>query len=117
MRVMGVMLLPDVLSSVTRRNFDGNGKIAPAILHGDRSLPAFAQSAKAAAKEEHVPFIDPNLISIQRHNKIGPDASAAYNFNEKDTTHFSKKGAKVVADLILKELKTVIPELTTPAQP
>ena len=49
---------PIVLSSVTRRNFDGNGKISPRIMHGDRSLPAFAQSAKVAAKEEHVPFID-----------------------------------------------------------
>lgn len=100
-----------VLSSVTRRNFDENGKIAPRIIKGDRSLPAFAQAAQAVAKETKVPFIDLNSISIEHHNKIGPDASAAYNFTDTDTTHFSKKGAKAIADLIIKELKAAAPEL------
>jgi lysophospholipase L1-like esterase len=103
---------PIVLSSVTRRDFDGNGKISPRILHGDRSLPAFAQSAKAVAKKQQVPFVDLNSISIAHHNKIGPEASATYNFNPKDTTHFSNKGAKTIAALLLKQLRTSIPELT-----
>jgi lysophospholipase L1-like esterase len=100
-----------VLSSVTRRNFDENGKISPRIMKGGRSLPAFAQSARAVAKEANVPFIDLHSISVAHHNQIGPEASAAYNFNEDDTTHFSKKGAMAIADLIIKELKAVAPEL------
>lgn len=103
---------PIVLSSVTRRTFDKQGKIASVVLHGDRSLPAFALSAKAVAKEESVPFIDLNTISIEHHNKLGPEASAAYNFNKTDATHFSAKGAEGTAELVLKELKAVIPELT-----
>ena len=104
---------PIVLSSVTRRTFDEHGKIVSIVLHGDRSLPAFALSAKAVAKEEAVPFIDLNTISIEHHNKLGPEASAAYNFNKTDATHFSIHGAEGTAELVLKELKAVIPELKT----
>lgn len=101
---------PIVLSSVTRRTFDEHGKIAPGIIEG-RTLPDYAQAAQAVAKETKVPFIDLYSISVDHHNKIGPEASAAYNFNETDKTHFSKKGAKEIADLIIKELKTKTPEL------
>jgi lysophospholipase L1-like esterase len=103
---------PIVLSSVTRRTFDENGRIFSIVMHGDRSLPAFALKAKAVAKEGDVPFIDLNTISIEHHNKLGPEASAAYNFSESDTTHFSSKGAEAIAELVLKELKVAIPELT-----
>ena len=101
-----------VLSSVTRRNFNEEGKIAPRIINGNRTLPEFAQAAKAVAGENKVPFIDLNAISIEHHNKIGPKASAAYNFDETDTTHFSKAGAAAIADLILSELTTVDPEFS-----
>ncbi len=104
---------PIVLSSVTRRNFDRDDKISPRIMNGDRSLPAFSRSAKAIAKEEQVPFVDLNSISIAHHNAIGPEASSVYNYDEKDTTHFSKKGAKAIAALIIKELKIVAPKLST----
>ena len=91
-------------------SFDENGKISPRIIN-DRTLSNYAQAAQAIAKETRVPFIDLNSISIEHHNKIGPEASAAYNFNESDTTHFSKEGAKAIAHLIIKELKVAAPEL------
>ncbi|MCF7864711.1 MAG: hypothetical protein K9L89_07975 [Kiritimatiellales bacterium] len=100
-----------VLSSVTRRNFDEKGKVSPRIMNGDRSLPAFAKAAKAVAMEKNVAFIDLNSISIDHHNKIGQEASAAYNFNKSDTTHFSPEGAAAIADLIIKELTASVPEL------
>lgn len=100
-----------VLSSVTRRVFNEDGRISPRVIDGDRSLPAFAEVAKAVAGENRVPFIDLNSISIAHHNKIGRKASAAYNFQGTDRTHFSKKGAAATADLILSELKSVVPEL------
>ena len=103
---------PIVLSSVTRRVFDENGKISSIVMYGDRSLPAFALAAKAVAKEADVPFIDLNTISIEHHNKLGPEASAAYNSNESDTTHFSSKGAEAIAGLVINELKAAVPELT-----
>lgn len=100
-----------VLSSVSRRYFDGSGKLSPRIVNGDRSLPLYAQSARGVAKETKAPFIDLNSISMAHHNKIGPEASATYNFEGTDITHFSEKGAKAIADLIVNELKTVVPEL------
>lgn len=104
--------IPIVLSPVSRRNFAGNGKISPRIVNGNRSLPIFAQTAQAIAKEARTPFIDLNSISMEHHNKIGPEASAAYNFGGTDITHFSKKGAEAIADLVVNSLKAVAPELT-----
>jgi lysophospholipase L1-like esterase len=101
---------PVALSSVTRRHFDKEGKIAPRSVEG-RTLPGFAKVARRVAKEEDVPFIDLNAISIRHHNRIGPEASVAYNFEKTDRTHFSVKGGEAIADLVIRELKTAVPEL------
>lgn len=100
-----------VLSSVTRRQFDENGMIVPRVVEGDRTLPIFAKAAKLVAKEEKVPFIDLNTVSIAHHNRIGPEASAAYNYEETDRTHFSETGAKAIAEIVIEELKGAAPEL------
>ena len=34
-----------------------------------------------------------------------------YNFKEGDKTHFNKKGAEAITDLIIEELKIAVPEL------
>lgn len=101
---------PVIFSSVTRRFFGETGKIKPAV-HKGRTLAEYALSAKAVAKETRVPFFDLNTISIEHHNKIGPEESVTYNFKPNDRTHFSPKGAKKIAGLIIKELKATIPEL------
>ena len=101
---------PVVLSSVTRRHFDEKGKIAPRVVEG-RTLPGFAKVARRVAREEGVPFIDLNAISIRHHNRIGPEASAAYNFKADDRTHFSEKGGEAIADLVIRGLKAAVPEL------
>lgn len=103
---------PIVFSSVTRRYFNEDGKIQPAVF-SERTLAEYAVSAKAVAKETKVPFLDLNTISIEHHNKIGPEESATYNFKTYDKMHFSPKGAKKIADLIIMELKVTIPELKT----
>ena len=101
---------PIIFSSVTRRKFDENGKIKPAVF-SERILPTYALSAKAVAKETKALFLDLNTISIEHNNKLGPELSLAYNFRKTDTTHFSKNGAKGIAALIIKQLKTTVPEL------
>jgi len=102
-----------VLSSVTRRNFDKNGKILPRVFNDNHSLilPHYASTAKAVAKAEQVPFIDLYSISLEHHNKLGAKEVSTYNFKQTDTTHFSPKGAKVIAGLVIKELETVAPDL------
>jgi hypothetical protein len=42
---------------------------------------------------------------------VGPEVVSTYNFVKGDQTHFSPAGEQVVADLVLKELGTRIPEL------
>lgn len=102
---------PVILSSVTRRNFDADGKIRLAEQGLTADLSVFAQAAGAVAKQHDVPFIDLHSISVAHHNRLGPEASAAYNFNETDRTHFSEFGAVATADLVIEELKTAVPAI------
>lgn len=95
---------PFLVSSVTRRRFDENGKI-------QSTLTPWADAAKAVAVEVKVPFIDLHSASIDYHNKIGPKASMAFNPKEGDATHFNPKGAEAIADLIIQQLKPASKDL------
>ncbi len=75
------------------------------------NLSYYAEAARAVAEENDLPFIDLYTISVAHHNKIGPETSAAYNYHETDTTHFSPDGAAAIAELIIAELQRVVPEL------
>ena len=107
---------PVIVSSVTRRSFDANGKIVSNLVKNEKysyqaTLTDYAQAAEAVAEELNLPLIDLHRISIAHHNQIGREESMTYNFKEGDKTHFNKKGAEAIAGLILEELKTVVPEL------
>ena len=107
---------PVIVSSVTRRSFDAQGKIVSNLVRNEKysyrgTLTDYANAAEAVAKELNLPFIDLHRASIAHHNKIGRAASMAYNFKEGDKTHFNKKGAEAITGLILEELKTAVPEL------
>lgn len=108
---------PVVVSSVTRRTFDENGKIISQLVKSEKytfkaNLTAYAQAAKTVARDLNLPFIDLHTCSIEHHNNIGREESMTYNFVENDMTHFSKKGADAITDLIIEEMKTAVPELT-----
>ena len=100
-----------VLSSVTRRTMTAEGKIRPRVID-DRTLADYAKAAREVAQSFTIPFIDLNAITIEHHNRIGPEATATYNFNPKDKTHFSPEGARQTADLLITELHSMTPELT-----
>ena len=107
-----------IVSSVTRRSFDADGKIVSNLVKNEKynykaRLTDYANAAETVAGELKLPFIDLHRASIAHHNKIGREESMTYNFKEGDKTHFNRKGAEAVTDLILEELKTVVPELTT----
>ena len=107
-----------IVSSVTRRSFDAQGKIVSNLVKTEKysykgTLTDYANAAEAVAQELKLPFIDLHAASIAHHNKIGRDESMTYNFKEGDNTHFNKKGSKAITGLILKELNTVVPELAT----
>lgn len=96
-----------VLSSVTRRFFDNSGHILPREEGVKANLAYFAKAAKALAKQEKVPFLDLNTLSVQHHNHIGEEQSATYNFDPEDKTHFSPSGAEAIAALILTQLQLI----------
>ena len=105
-----------IVSSVTRRSFDAHGKIVSNLVKNEKysykgTLTDYANAAEAVAEELNLPFIDLHAASIAHHNKIGREESMTYNFKEGDKTHFNKKGAEAITDLILEELKSVVPEL------
>lgn len=95
---------PIIVSSVTRRNFDKNGK-------AKSTLTPWAEAAKAVARDLRAPFVNLHTASIEYHNKIGQEVSMTFNPKEGDTTHFNKKGAEAISDLITKEIKTASPDL------
>lgn len=109
---------PVIVSSVTRRSFDADGKIVSNLVKNEKysyraTLTDYAQAAEAVAEKLNLPFIDLHRISIAHHNEIGREASMTYNFKEGDKTHYNRKGAEAIAALIIEELKTVLPELAT----
>ena len=105
-----------IVSSVTRRTFNADGKIFSNLVKNKKynfsaTLTDYANAAQVVAKELSLPFIDLHSVSIAHHNKIGREESMTYNFTEGDKTHFSKKGAEAITDLIIKELENAVPEL------
>ena len=108
---------PVIVSSVTRRTFDENGKIISQLVKSEKytfkgNLTEYAQAAQTVANDLNLPFIDLHTRSIEHHNKIGREESMTYNFVESDNTHFSKKGSEAITDLIIEEIKTALPELS-----
>ena len=96
---------PVIVSSVTRRNFK-DGK------HVD-TLGSYAAGAKAVAETEHVPFVDLYARSVTAVTKLGEKASADFGpmkDGKRDNTHFSPSGAAWAADLVIAELRRVVPE-------
>lgn len=95
---------PILVSSVTRRRFDEQGKI-------QSTLTPWAEAAKAVAAEMDVPFIGLHSASVNYHNKIGSKESMAFNPREGDITHFNERGAEATTDLIVKELQGACDDL------
>ena len=107
---------PIIVSSVTRRSFDENGRIVSNFVQNEKysykaTLTDYAKVAEVLARELNLPFLDLHRVSIAHHNEIGREESMTYNFKEGDKTHFNKKGAEAITDLIIEELKIAVPEL------
>jgi pectinesterase len=107
---------PIIVSSVTRRTFDAEGKIENKPVPVEKSnakgtLTDYARAAQAVAAERKLPFIDLHALSIAHHNQIGREASMSYNWKDGDLTHFNRKGAEAMTDLILPEISKIIPGL------
>ena len=101
---------PIIVSSVTRRRFDDDGRIRS-------TLGPWANAAGAVAAKQGVVFVDLHSRSIELHNRLGPEASMAFNPEPDDVTHFNATGAAAIAALVFSELRRLQHPLASLAPP
>lgn len=101
---------PVLLTSVARRKFDESGKIV-----GTHDV--YAQLVRDVAKETNTPLIDMDSKSQKLLQELGPERSALlfnhlkpgdhpnYPKGKLDDTHFNELGARLMAQLVLAEIK------------
>jgi lysophospholipase L1-like esterase len=107
---------PVLLTPVARRKFDAAGK--PVETH-----QAYAALVRKVAEDEQVTLIDHDRLSMVLYGKMGeensrllflqlkPDEHPNYPAGKEDNTHFNELGARLMAQLVLQEIKLKIPEL------
>jgi lysophospholipase L1-like esterase len=66
---------------------------------------------KEVGAEKKVPVIDLHASSKKLFEKLGPEKSAELANKEGDSTHFNEKGARAMAELVMKELPVAEPKL------
>lgn len=123
---------PVLVTSLTRRNFNREGKIDAARLEpfGNAEqgtqmqdfLTDYVEGAKAVAIEQKVPLLDLNARSIEQMNRLGPKAAEVFDPPVKDPaqpdkTHLSAKGAGETAGLVAEEIRKNVPELAELLKP
>jgi len=107
---------PILLTPMARRKFDGNGKI-------EGTHDVYSQIVREVANEEKVILFDMDKITQQLYQQFGienskllfmqlkPGEHPNYPAGRDDNTHFNEMGARLIAQLVLDEIKKQIPEL------
>lgn len=107
---------PILLTPVSRRKFDKEGKAV-------ETHREYSALVREVAKETGVTFIDLDEKSRALYQQFGPENSQwlflqlqpgehpNYPEGKNDNTHFSELGARLVAQLVLEELRALLPEL------
>lgn len=108
--------IPILLTPVARRHFDSTGQLID-------THSVYGPLVLQTAKEEKVPCIDLQKMSMELLRKWGPEASALL-FNQlepgehphypegvKDNTHFNELGARKMAQLVLHALCKLEPPI------
>ena len=98
---------PVLVTPMHRRKFDADGKVT-------EELRPYAESMKRVAKELDVPSIDLHALSGDLFNRLGDEASTDLTNMAKppgDRTHFTPKGARVMAALVARAAAHCDPRL------
>src|SRR6187401_3813930 len=113
----GKKTTPILLTPMARRKFDLNGKI-------EGTHDVYSQIVRDVAKEEKVVLFDMDKITQLLYQQVGvenskllfmqlkPNEHPNYPDGKEDNTHFNELGARLVAQLVLGEIKKQIPELS-----
>jgi len=107
---------PILLTPMARRKFDANGKI-------EGTHDVYSQIIRDVAKEEKVILFDMDKITQQLYQQFGvenskllfmqlkPGEHPNYPDGRDDNTHFNELGARLIAQLVLTEIRSQIPGL------
>ena len=88
---------PIFVTPMHRRTFDTDGKLADI-------LQPYADAMKAVAAEKKVPLIDLHTGSGALFQQLGKERCPELANSPTDFTHFNEKGARAMAELVMKEL-------------
>ena len=89
-------------------HLDAQGKIKDGSPAGNPT--ACADATKAIGREENMAVVDLHASSQVPAEKPGPEASAERANKKGDATPFNEKGARAMADLVMKERPTAAPK-------
>ena len=110
--------IPVLITPVARRTFDSTG-------HIKESHPVYADAVREVVKQLNVPLIDLDEKSKALLQKFGtenskwlfnytaPGEHPNYPEGHKDDTHFNELGARKMAEIVLGDIKNLVPELAT----
>ncbi|MBL7741893.1 MAG: rhamnogalacturonan acetylesterase [Chitinophagaceae bacterium] len=108
--------VPVLITPVARRKFDSTGHIVG-------THDAYSQIVRNVAASEKVVLIDLDIKSQALYQQFGvenskllfvqlkPGEHPNYPEGKEDNTHFNELGARLIAQLILKEINNLVPEL------
>lgn len=100
---------PIFVTSVARRTF-ASGKIAS-------SLGPYTSAMKAVGQETQTPVVDLHDRSMRLYARLGDEQSSDYTAAATDRTHFSRKGARAMAELVADGLRVQVPDLARLLRP
>ena len=112
----GKKATPILLTPMARRKFDANGKI-------EGTHDVYSQIVRDVAKEEKVFLFDMDKITQQLYQQFGvenskllfmqlkPSEHPNYPDGRDDNTHFNELGARLNAQLVLSEIRSLVPDL------
>lgn len=95
---------PVLVTPMHRRTFQADGSLSDI-------LKPYAEAMKAVATEKKVPLVDLHTASGKVFAKLGDTGSADLSNAPTDRTHFSAKGARLMAELVVSELTNAVPAL------
>ena len=108
--------IPILLTPMARRKFDANGKI-------EGTHDVYSQIVRDVAREEKVVLFDMDKITQKLYQQVGvenskllfmqlkPNEHPNYPDGRDDNTHFNELGARLIAQLVLTEIRSQIPGL------
>jgi lysophospholipase L1-like esterase len=100
----GIGAIPVLVTPMVRRTFGSDDKLKD-------GLQRYADAMKEVGGEKKVPVIDLHASSKKLVEQFGREKSAEMANKAGDSTHFNEKGARAMAELVMKELLVAEPKL------